>query len=175
MLGDFMADAFWFKIDEKIEYTNLPENVLNHCKKQESKLAAAKLIELGVKNLRYEENGKPGCDNCYVSISHSGDYIAVCKSDLPIGIDIECLDKDINWHRLADRYFSPDELDFLSLSPCKETFLEIWTKKEALSKISGNGLKDIFKKVSVLSIDGYTFKTTKTENFILSICEKVGA
>jgi phosphopantetheinyl transferase len=170
-----MADAFWFKIDEKIEYTNLPENVLNHCEKQESKAAASKLIKLGAKNLRYEENGKPVCDNCYVSISHSGNFVAVCKSALPVGIDIECLSKDINWQRLAERYFSLDEIEFLNLNPCKEVFLEIWTKKEALSKISGNGLSDIFKKVSVFSTTEYTFKTTITEDFVLSVCEKEGA
>ena len=169
-----MASVYFFKIDDKIEYNTLPPTVLEHCKKPESKAAANALIEMGAKNLHYEENGKPICDNGYVSISHSRDMVAVCKSDFPVGIDIELCNKNLDWQKLANRYFSSEELEYLSSNSCEDTFLELWTKKEAFSKISGNGIKDIFKKVNILSVDDYVFQTEKVDNFIISICEKAG-
>ena len=173
MLGDFMADAFWFKIDEKIEYTNLPENVLNHCKKQESKLAAAKLIELGVKNLRYEENGKPGCDNCYVSISHSGDMVAVCTSEIPVGIDIELIDERKDLEKLSNRVFRGKEMELFKNNPTPEQFYEIWTRKEAYSKIDGQGVNEIMKGFDIFDLQDYDFHTEIINDYVLSICEKI--
>lgn len=34
-------------------------------------------------------SGKPLCDGCYISLSHSGDYAVCAVSSFPIGVDIE--------------------------------------------------------------------------------------
>ena len=40
-------------------------------------------------------NGKPLCDGCYISLSHSGDYAVCAVSSFPIGVDIE-KKRDVN-------------------------------------------------------------------------------
>lgn len=168
-----MTSVYYFNLDENIEY-DLPSELLSHCKKKESSAAASALINMGTENLRYTENGKPVADNCFVSISHSEKVIAVCKSDVPVGIDIEVFGKKRDWVKIAKRYFSENELQYFSKSPNEKTFLEIWTKKEAFAKISGNGIADIINGVDVFSLDGFTFETELVNNFIITVCEKVG-
>jgi len=45
----------------------------------------------GIKNyvVHCDENGKPTLEFCYLSLSHSGRYVACAVSDKPVGIDIE--------------------------------------------------------------------------------------
>lgn len=129
------------------------------------------LSEMGAQNVRYLENGKPVADNCYVSVSHSGDTAVVCKSDRPIGIDIEKIDTPREFQRLAERYFSSAELQYFNDEPTAQRFYEIWTKKEAYSKISGEGIKMIARGFDTFSLKDVTFKTEKRENYIITVCE----
>ncbi len=168
-----MAEVYYFNIDENTEY-DLPNELLPHCKKKESSAAASALINMGVENLRYLENGKPVADNCFVSISHSEKTVAVCKAHVPVGIDIEVFGKNRDWKKIAKRCFGENELNCFLKSPDEKTFLEIWTKKEAFSKISGNGIADIIKGTDVFSLDGFTFETKLVDKFIITVCEKVG-
>ena len=60
-----------------------------------------------------------------------------------VGIDVEKMDRAINDHDIADRYFSPRESAHLaSLSPDHRTqeFFTYWTCKEAYLKMRGIGL-----------------------------------
>lgn len=170
-----MTSVYFFKIDKKTEYdkSTLPPAVASHCKKPESIAAAKELIEMGVENLHYEENGKPVADNCFVSISHSENMVAVCKSDVPIGIDIEFIDKERDTKKISNRFYHGKELEYVKNSPF-DNFYEIWTKKEAYSKIDGNGAVEIAKGFDVLSLDGYEFETEKIGEYMLSLCKKVG-
>lgn len=168
-----MTSVYYFKLDENTEY-DLPASLLPHCRKKESLAAASTLINMGVENLRYLENGKPVADNCFVSISHSGKTIAVCRSDVPVGIDVEVFGKNRAWGKIAKRYFSENELRSFLKSPDEKSFLEIWTKKEAFAKISGNGIADIIKGNDIFSLEGYTFKTEAINDFIITVCEKAG-
>lgn len=36
-----------------------------------------------------DSDGKPLCDGCFISLSHSGDYAVCAASSFPIGVDIE--------------------------------------------------------------------------------------
>jgi phosphopantetheinyl transferase len=160
------------KINE-INIENLPEAVLSHCKKKESFLAADALIRMGAENLHYGDKNKPLADNCYVSISHSGNMVAVCKSENPIGIDIEKIDYDRDLKKIAERFYHGKELECFRETPTAEMFFDIWTKKEAYSKISGEGVGEVFKGFDVFSLDGYTFETENVNGYMLSVCEKV--
>lgn len=169
-----MTSVYFFKLNEKTEFNKalLPQNIQAHCKKPESVAAATELLNMGVSGLRYDQN-KPFADNCFVSVSHSGDMVAVCKSDIPVGIDIEKIDDTRDFTKIAKRYFFGKEKEFFEKSPTADTFYEIWTKKEAYSKIDGQGVIEIQKGIDVLSIENHQFQTEKVNEYILTICERV--
>ncbi len=163
---------FDIKKQNEINKENLSEAVLSHCKKSESFAAADALIKMGVENLRYNEKNKPLADNCYVSISHSESMVVVCKSDNPIGIDIEKIDYDRDLKKIAERFYHGKELETFYESPTADIFFKIWTMKEAYSKIDGEGVGEIFKGFDVYSLDNYTFETERIKDYIISVCEK---
>lgn len=168
-----MISVYFFKLSDKTEYdtTSLPENVKKHCKKKESIAAASALLSMGVENLHYDERNKPLADNCFVSISHSREMIAVCKSDKPVGIDIEFMATDRDHQKIAKRFYKGKELEYFNSFPSAATFYEIWTKKEAYSKISGQGAIEIFEGFDVFSFNDYNFQTEYIGDFALSTCE----
>lgn len=169
-----MTSVYFFNLTEKTEYDKslLPQNVREHCKKKESIAAATELLNLGVKNLWYDRN-KPMADNCFVSISHSGDMVAVCTSENPVGIDIEKIDDKRNLEKLSKRVFCGKELEAFKNNPTPEQFYEIWTQKEAYSKIDGQGVNEIMKGFDIFNLQDYDFHTEIVNNYALSICEKI--
>ncbi len=168
-------ELYFFDIQKQTDVNkeNLPDAVLSHCKKQESLLAADALIKMGVENLHYNEKNKPLADNCFVSISHSGNMVAVCKSENPIGIDIEKIDYDRDLKKIAQRFYHGKELDLFNDNPTAEIFFKIWTRKEAYSKIGGEGVGEVFKGFDVYSLKDYVFETEKIGEYMLSVCEKI--
>ena len=164
-----MTSVYFFNLTEKTEYDKslLPQNVKDHCKKPESIAAATELL-----NLWYDRN-KPMADNCFVSISHSGNMVAVCTSENPIGIDIELINEKRNLEKLSNRVFCGKELETFKNNPTPEQFYEIWTRKEAYSKIDGQGVNEIMKGFDIFDLQGYEFTTEIVNDYVLSICEKI--
>ena len=76
------------------------------------------------------------------SLSHT-DGIAVAAlaetSEGRIGVDFEWL-RPLDFDRIAARFFSPTELARYESIPSPEIFFALWTEKEAMAKLSGNGL-----------------------------------
>ena len=169
-----MTSVYFFNLTEKTEYDKslLPQNVQDHCKKTESIAAATELLAMGVENIWYDRN-KPMADNCFVSISHSGNMVAVCRSDKPIGIDIELINEKRNLEKLSNRVFCGKELETFKNNPTPEQFYEIWTQKEAYSKIDGQGVNEIMKGFDIFDLQDYEFHTEIANNYALSICETV--
>ncbi len=169
-----MTSVYFFNLNEKTEYKReeLPQNIQEHCRKPESIAAAKALIDMGVQGLRYEEN-KPFADNCFVSISHSGDMVAVCKSESPVGIDIEKIDGTRSYEKIAKKYFHGKETEHFESNSTADTFFEIWTKKEAYTKIDGGGVIEIHKGIDVLSLENHRFQTEKVNGYMLTVCEKI--
>lgn len=92
--------------------------------------------------IRRTEKGKPfleGKDGFEFSVSHSGDLVAYVSAAAPVGIDVEKV-KEIKPERFF-RFFSEEERKALeeSSNP-RELFFQIWTAREALSKLLGEGL-----------------------------------
>ncbi len=83
--------------------------------------------------LQHLASGKCVCENGYVSISHSGNYVAVALADVPVGIDLQRKVK-VNFQAIAKKFFTAGEQQALRLANCEKTFFEIWCKKEALWK-----------------------------------------
>ena len=171
-----LASVSFFEITEYTDMSGadkLSQNVKVHCRKRESTAAAMALLEMGVQHLQYENSGKPIADNCFVSISHSSSAVAVCKSDMPVGIDIEKIDGKRNFAGIARRYFHGAESEFFFTNPSAERFYEIWTKKEAYSKMLGGGLADILSGFDAFSLDSVKFQTYKLNGYIITVCESL--
>lgn len=85
-------------------------------------------------NLRKLPSGKWVCDHGFVSISHSGDFVAVALSENAVGVDLQkCT--NVNMSRIASKLFTKDEQAALnSAENFTECFFFTWCKKEALWK-----------------------------------------
>ena len=92
-----------------------------------------------------QEGGKPYLKGSEIefSVSHSHGYAAaIISDDSKVGIDIEAAEiSPEKAARLAERFFSADEKQELERNP--DSFLSIWTKKEAYAKMCGIPLSDL--------------------------------
>lgn len=85
-----------------------------------------------------------GLPELYVSLSHSGNWIAAGVSLSAIGIDIETYAKQRDFIAIASHVFSQAETNLLkSLAPDRlnRQFYLYWTLKECVAKQYGAGLK----------------------------------
>jgi 4'-phosphopantetheinyl transferase len=87
------------------------------------------------------------------SISHTGDLVALALSDrAQVGIDLERTRDGLNFADLAERIFSPGELEIFRALPSTEqppAFFQAWTGKEACLKATGQGIAQGMAEVSV--------------------------
>ena len=90
------------------------------------------LSELGLN----KKNGKWTSDKVEMSLSHAGRGLVVALSGSSVGVDIEPLQK-IDRDRVAHRFLTKRELSVYSMTENterEESFLRIWTAKEAIFK-----------------------------------------
>jgi phosphopantetheinyl transferase len=112
-------------------------------------MAARRLVDDWSK----DDQGKPICDNGYLSIAHSGDYAVAVHGDRPIGVDIE-----------KKRPLSP------ALAKRLGGDLTEWVKKEAYGKALGIG---IYRVLDAPIPDGWNFSFPQApDGYIIAICEK---
>jgi 4'-phosphopantetheinyl transferase len=96
----------------------------------------------------HTRNGKPFVADyaarVHFNLSHSGEraLYAISQTCAP-GVDIEYLNRDIDYSGLAERFFTRRECAALQLIPesgRKRAFFACWTRKEAVTKATGAGL-----------------------------------
>lgn len=91
-----------------------------------------------------------------VSISHSGDWVALAMTDgAPVGIDVEEV-RDAEVDGLAGICFSPSELTtFESLPEAdrRSAFFTYWARKEAVVKATGKGMSVSMSKLTLTAHD----------------------
>lgn len=78
-----------------------------------------------------------------LSLSHSGDWLAIALATVLVGIDVELPRRQRDLHALARFTFSPEEvasLDGLDATAYGSAFHRLWTLKEARGKRLGEGL-----------------------------------
>ena len=130
--------------------------------------------------LAYGKNGRPYfCDRmCDFSITHTQNHVfcAIIDGEEPtrIGIDAEELGRPdfSNLEEMAARWFGENEQTVFSASPTKETFLRLWTRKEAYVKYTGEGLKAL-SKVDTVSLEAegeIRFFDYREGDILLSLC-----
>ena len=129
-----------------------------------------------VPEFSYSEHGKPffaSHPDIHFNLSHCKKAVACALSPKPIGIDVERIrpfDKE-----LAAYVCAPSELETLLNSPEPELeFTLLWTKKEALCKLRGDGLPSRTDLQNLLLHCPYVFSTTvnREKGYVLTSCEE---
>jgi len=112
-----------------------------------------------------EPHGKPAFAGYGLghSVAHSGDLVAVAVAGNPVGVDVEQLDGrahplggDGDPEALGRLVLSAAEQAVLAATPAPgraRAFLIAWTRKEAVTKATGDGLRAAFSEV-VVAADG---------------------
>ena len=111
--------------------------------------------------------GKPFLINrpdIFFNISHSHSLVVCAVADTPIGIDVEKI-RSYN-KRLADKVFGKEIALKLCNSPdCDAEFTKLWTEKEAVLKLTGEGISGIRNQ---LSTDAYKLETVLYKDYYIT-------
>ncbi|MBE6915657.1 MAG: 4'-phosphopantetheinyl transferase superfamily protein [Ruminococcaceae bacterium] len=99
------------------------------------------------------ENGRPMLDDGFVSISHSGEFVACAVSTEAVGLDIEEMRprKENLWKRAGAEDYTA------------------WCKKEAYVKFLGCGFTVPPSRVSLHETNAW-FYTTQTDGYQIVLC-----
>ncbi len=106
------------------------------------------ITTLGVKpqQLRRAQNGRPYLAEHWLefNLSHSHERAALILGrdpslELSLGVDIEWIDRRTDIEGLSKRFFTPSEDRWVSGD--RSRFFHIWTRKEAILKSNGVGLR----------------------------------
>lgn len=114
----------------------------------------------------FSELGKPLKMNSYFNVSHSGDIVVLAVSDFHnIGVDVENKNRD---KKQLDLKLFQKEMEQVS-------FIENWTRLEALLKCAGVGFHKGYKNVphneGLNKYEGndYFIRTFKSDDYVISV------
>lgn len=118
--------------------------------------------------ITFNENGKPECDFCFFSISHSENMVVCVIFDQPIGIDVQKISSIKQ--REKYKFFTAKESVYVNQNPdvLNKKFIEIFSKKEAVIKMLGLSFSDS-KSIDTFS-DEFNFKTEIIDEYFVAIC-----
>ena len=140
---DELARAARFHFDKDRNHYTVTRGLLR-------KLLAA-YLSLPAEDLRfsYAEKGKPALEESQRSLlnfnlAHSyGMAVYAFARNREVGVDLEFIREDLADEKIAERFFSPSEIDALGKLPAElrnHAFFDCWTRKEAYIKARGEGL-----------------------------------
>lgn len=139
-------------------------------------LTAGLLIRraIGGRTLRFGRHGKPYTDEgpCF-SVSHSGRIAAIAVDEREIGMDIEEIPEERRL-KIADRFYHPCERAYVDASDDRRrAFCEIWTRKEAVLKMTGEGIAADLTAFDTTSLPwSAQLYTTGLDGYCLSVCSE---
>lgn len=109
----------------------------------------------------YNDYGKPSLDqeNFSFNLTHAqGIALYAITRHRAIGVDLEYIQREMEWESIAEHFFSPYEVNMLkAVSPDIRpiAFFNCWTRKEAYIKARGMGLS--------LALDSFDVSLTPGE------------
>jgi len=122
----------------------------------------------------YSVDGKPfivGHRDIFFNFSHSGN-VALCALDTqPIGADVE-VHRRVTSSLIDYTMNDAEQAAIHAATQPEQAFLEFWTRKEAVLKLTGEGIRSDLKDV-LNSIEKYQIETIKTEKYIYSIAKYI--
>lgn len=114
-----------------------------------SRWSLQELFNCSYKDFQKDANGKLFLDEQkQLSISHSNPYVAVVKSSMPIGIDIQIPNPKLR--KIAPKYIETSALLEIQNSNHYTDYLQLyWSIKESLFKAYGLGQVDFIKHLHI--------------------------
>lgn len=137
--------------------------------------------------LCYDEDGRPYSVGSTVdfSITHTNDLTLLAldrggEGRSPrVGLDAEDLSRLASMRicPIAERWFSPKEYAAFLAEPTDDVFLQIWTRKEALVKWTGSGMRGLRHADTVRAGERYGVKFTeyRIDNMLVALCSAADA
>lgn len=109
----------------------------------------------------------------YFNLSDTKDAVVIAVSrSIDTGVDVETLDRRVDHQAVGEHYFTQEEQALIGRSTDgKRTFLDLWTRKEAVLKASGVGIMDDLRSLRVdgpenhLSIRHVEFMAMAAEHY----------
>ncbi|WP_432328254.1 4'-phosphopantetheinyl transferase family protein [Mucilaginibacter sp. P25] len=90
------------------------------------------------------------------SVSHSDEWVTLAVSKIEVGIDTEIIDRSFAYKEILADNFSEKEIYFINKDRPTETFILLWTRKEAIAKLTSQGLDERLKEIPCLNGDHQT-------------------
>jgi 4'-phosphopantetheinyl transferase len=101
-------------------------------------------------------HGKVRAEGAELSVTHSGEWVGVAVGDHPVGLDVEKVDPGLEIDALAGIALGAEEVQDLSRYDGVEkarAFTTYWTRKEAVVKATGDGVRADLRAVVVSPSD----------------------
>ncbi len=116
-------------------------------------------------SIRRLPEGKPVLDHpagVCLSVSHTGDVFGCVIHTDEVGLDLQKTEPR-DMMRLARRYFREDEVALLEkcggdLQARQKRFFQLWTRKEAYGKFTGEGLAALLEREQMLDREDVVFQ-----------------
>lgn len=134
-----------------------------------SRWSLQQLFNCSYKDFQKDTNGKLFLNKQeQLSISHSNPYIAVAKSSMPIGIDIQI--SNLKLQKIAHKYIENKTLSQIQTSNSYTDYLQLyWSIKEALFKAYGLGQVNFIEHLHIepfeIETEGWTTAKIIKPNF----------
>ena len=125
--------------------------------------ALGRYLQIEARDLRFRTtaSGKPelaASSDFQFNLSHTqGVTVFAVARRRHVGVDVERIRPDTNALELAERFFSPQEVQWLRAQPASQhvpSFFSCWTAKEAYIKAHGEGLSMQLSSFGVLPVPG---------------------
>ncbi len=112
-----------------------------------------KFIEGDKATIEYSSNGAPILlhSDKHISISHSGDFVAIALSTQQVGLDVQVInDKPL---RLKSRFLSHREMTLLKSDEDVEGAVKLWCAKEAVYKYVSKPGTELIRDIVLEMVD----------------------
>ena len=93
--------------------------------------------------------GLQGRPPIHFSVSHSGSWWGCLMAEEPVGFDIEVPRESLNYIKIAQRFFTKEEWEWILIAGL-DAFYDVWVRKEAYVKYLGSGLAEGLDSFSVI-------------------------